>query len=231
MWSSCRRKNLLSFYLCFYSLIFVWKAQTFPFQRLQMFAWISFTQVWTVCVCSSTTVSLCAADQKSASAPNVRRGISRSRLQSRSEGMDIPEGGKRTYCYWWGPPRALFFSSPSNPHTLLPPLHAMDAQNTLYSARNNCFCLEGVWFGAPLHLASSREGGSWGTTGRFFIRPLPPPPSSCRSLAGCHLSMGSELIFVFFLIEGLYHLTSFLTLCYLKHSKCVTFEDLNCKET
>lgn len=89
-------------YLCFYSdwLIFFFffvKRPKFSFQRLCCCdVCVDHLHVGSglrVCVCSSTAVSLCAADQKSTSAPNVRRDISRSRLQSRSEGMDITEGG------------------------------------------------------------------------------------------------------------------------------------------
>lgn len=101
-------------------------------------------------------------------AHDVRQSNHHSRFVSSYKRTDITEGGKRTYCYWWGPACAIFFTSPSNP--LTPPSPpAMDAQNTLYSTRNNCFCLEGVWIGAPLRSPSSGEGGSWGTTGRFFI--------------------------------------------------------------
>jgi len=82
---------------------------------------------------------------------------------------------------------------------LLPP--ATDAQNTLYSTRNNCFCLEGVWIGAPLRATLGRRRGGLWRDNRSLLHttpppppPPPPPPSLTRWRRGCHLSMGSGIL-------------------------------------
>lgn len=106
-------------------------------------------------------------------AHDVRQSNHHSRFVSSYKRTDITEGGKRTYCYWWGPACAIFFTSPSNP--LTPPSPpAMDAQNTLYSTRNNCFCLEGVRGGGKGGAHGSLCGEKGVFEGQLVTSPFPP---------------------------------------------------------
>lgn len=70
----------------------------------------------------------------------------------------ITELFRQTDC-WWRPLFTIFFTlSCKSTHTCLP----CNGQKTHYILqKNNCFCLEGVWIRAPLHLVSARERGAF----------------------------------------------------------------------